>query len=154
MGILNKKVMGIAAAAMFASTSSWAVTFGDGGAALQGVLDGIATDGANDVSAATGEIGGGEYWAIDGSGGAISTIIIELAGNANSNTFGIYDAFTNQHVELFSGADTAGFANGGITSVSILLDGSVILDNVNDTGVDFAGNKFAFYLDTSDNGTF
>lgn len=32
------------------------------------------------------------YWAIHGSGGSVSTVIIELTAYANNNLFGIYDA--------------------------------------------------------------
>lgn len=150
MGILNKLTAGLSVAVLSLGVSGAAfagVAFGDGGAALQGVLDGIATDGANDVTAATDEIAGDEHWAIGGSGGSVSTIIIELAGFAGTNTFGIYDkAAPGNSVELFAGAASAGSQ----VLVSILADGSVLL-NFADTGIDFAANNFGFYLDSSAN---
>lgn len=144
MGMLNKKMMGIAVAAMLASSSSWAVTFGDGGISLQGALDAIAVDGTFDQDVTTSEIGGDEYWQIDGSGGSISTIIVEIASYAGTNTFGIYDAVSGNSVELFAGSD----ATGDQALLSILSTGEVRLNFV-DTGIFFAGNKFAFYLDAT-----
>lgn len=145
MGILNKIIGGLSVATLSLGVSGAAmagVAFGDGGAALQGVLDGIATDGINDVTAATDEVAPDEYWSIGGSGGAVSTIVIELAGFANQNTFGIYDKSNpGNSVQLFAGAAGAGSQ----ALVSILADGSVIVSFV-DTGIDFAGNNFGFYL--------
>jgi hypothetical protein len=85
------------------------------------------------------------YWMIGGQGQTAATLVIEIAGNAGSNSFGIYDAtdYTKQ-VELFSGADTGGHQ----TVVSILLDGSVRV-RFEDTGIDFAANAFGFYLGTT-----
>jgi len=94
MSILSKITAGLSVAVLSLGVSGAAfagVAFGDGGAALQGVLDSIATDGANDVTAATDEIAPDEYWAIGGSGGSVSTIIVEIAAYAGTNTFGIYD---------------------------------------------------------------
>ncbi|WP_286817218.1 DUF4114 domain-containing protein [Desulfobacter sp. UBA2225] len=120
------------------------------GAALQGVLDGITKDpiGNSSIDVTTDYITEGldDYWAIAGSGGSISTIVIELAGYAGSNTFGIYDAANSANfVQIFAGADAAGAQK----QVSILGDGSVFV-NFADTGIDFAGNNFGYYLDTPD----
>lgn len=146
MGKINKKLLGIAAAGMLAASPVWAVPFGDGGAALQGVLDGIATDNSNDVSVATDYLGddNDSYWQVGGSGGSISTVIIELAAFEGDNTFGIYDSVTDQYVELFDGAGTVGDQR----VVSILNDGEVHV-NLLHTNVYFAGNKFNYYLDAT-----
>ena len=150
-----KQLIGLVAAAAL-SAPTFAVTFGgDGsGSALQGVLDGITAGGSSSTNVVTDQVDEGKdaYWSIDGSGGAISTIIVELAGFAGTNTFGIYDNNTGNSVELFTGGNTAGSANGGQKAISILANGSVLVNFV-DTGIDFAGNHFAFYLDaTSGNG--
>jgi hypothetical protein len=42
--------------------------------------------------------------AIGDSGMGSAIMIIELAGNMNSNTFGIYDIYTQNKIELFNGA--------------------------------------------------
>lgn len=89
--------------------------------------------------------GGDATWAVTASGGSVSTMIIELAGNASSNTFGIYDSSDpTKFVQLFDGAATAGSQ----AMLSIKADGSVWLNVINDTGIDFAGNSFGYYLDT------
>ena len=87
------------------------------------------------------------YWSLDASGGAIATIVVELAGFARDNKFGVFDrADATKKVQLFSG----GSDSGDIVFMS-LLDGG---DHVDvevfgaDTGIDFAQNMFGFYLDT------
>ena len=130
--------------------------FGDGGVALQGVLDDITVvtlanpTGDSSVDVTTDALSDDldSYWAIGGSGASVSTIIIELAGFANQNVFGVYDRndATNT-VQLFNGL--AG--QGDQVAVGIAADGSVLI-NFADTGVDFgSGNNFGFYLDSSAN---
>lgn len=88
--------------------------------------------------------GGDAYWAVTGSGGSVSTMIIELAGNASTNTFGVYDSSDpSKFVQLFGGAASTGAQ----AILSIKLDGSVYV-NLADTTIDFAGNSFGYYLGT------
>jgi hypothetical protein len=98
------------------------------------------------VNVATDTIADGKdsYWTINGSGGSLSTIVIEVAASSGTNTFGIFDR-TNptKMVQLFSGPDSQGQQS----VVSIHADGSVFRNFV-DTGVDFAGNSFGYYLGT------
>jgi hypothetical protein len=90
-----------------------------------------------------------DYWAIGGTGQSAATMIIEISGNALLNTFGVYDyADITKKVTLFDGADAAGTYPGFTTTLSFLTDGSVILNSTTDTGVDFAGNNFGFFLST------
>ncbi|MCP5515960.1 MAG: hypothetical protein H7A45_01730 [Verrucomicrobiales bacterium] len=134
-------------------SSALAVTFGDGGAALQGVLDGITlAPNANNssVNVVTDQMSDqlDSYWQIGGSGGSVSTIVIELAGFADDNVFGIFDAADpNNKVPVLAGSAGAGDK----ALLSIHADGSVELNFV-DTGIDFAaGNNFGFYLDATVN---
>ena len=124
------------------------VTFGDGGAALQSVFDDITIDpdGDSGIDVTSDALGYDSYWSITASGGSIATMIIELAGYANSNTFGVYS--NGSYVELFSGSD----GKGDQAILSIKADGSVYV-NLDDTGVDFAGNSFGYYLGSPE-GTF
>ena len=132
---------------MLVSGSSWALTFDDGGVGLQGVLDGIAVDTMNDVTATTDYMtdNADSYWSLTATGNGTGTIIAELASFATGNRFGIYDTsdITNK-VELFPGAAAAG-AGVGFT---ILADGTV-WKNFAPTGVTFASDSFGFYLDSS-----
>jgi len=156
-----------------ASAANALVTFGDGGAALQDVLDdhtvsglGAAktdpneADGAgsnpfdNDIdnSLSTTNVVTDQYlpdslWSINSSGGSVATLIIELAGFKDGNSFGIYDPNTHAMAEVFAGSAVAG----NQVTVNILLDGSVIVSGT-DTGVDLTGNQFGYYLDVSEPG--
>jgi hypothetical protein len=127
-----------------------AATFGDGGVALQGVLDGMTTApvaGSSSVNVLNDEItdGADKYWHITGSGGSVSTIIVEIAGYAGTNVFGVYDiANPASRVQLFAGAADA--ADQAVLSVK--ADGSVWV-NLVDTGVDFGSTWFGWYLDAS-----
>jgi hypothetical protein len=127
-----------------------AVPFGDGGAALQGVLNSITIAPNPNVSSTnvlTDEIPDtlDSYWAIHGSGGSVSTVIIELAAFANTNMFGIFDSSNPMKmVQIFGGAATTGSQ----ALLSILGDGSVIVNFI-DTGIDFTGNSFGYYLDST-----
>ncbi|MGA1864939.1 MAG: PEP-CTERM sorting domain-containing protein [bacterium] len=126
-----------------------AVPFGDGGVALQAVLDNI-TIGPNPGNSSTNVLTDAlpddrdSYWAIHGSGGSVSTVIIELATWSEFNLFGIYDLSNpSKMVQIFDGVAT----NGSQAVLNILADGSVRVNFV-DTGIDFAGNAFGYYLDS------
>ncbi|XKH00700.1 DUF4114 domain-containing protein [Marinobacter nauticus] len=119
---------------------------------LQSILDGITVDGSSSVDAYNDYLDDGvdSYWQVAGSGGAVSTFVIEIAGNSNINTFGVYDRYNSgSWVELFSGPQTTGAQS----LLSILSDGSVVV-NFADTTVDFAANEFGFYLGTEGGPTF
>ncbi|RWX44361.1 PEP-CTERM protein-sorting domain-containing protein [Candidatus Electrothrix aarhusensis] len=120
---------------------------GDGsGSTLQGVFDDLATDGNNAINVTTDALNdfSDSYWSVGGSGGAVSTMIIELAGFAPDNTFGIFDRADRYNtVQLFGGSS----GTGDQTLLSIRDNGDVFLNFANvDT---FAANDFGFYLDSS-----
>jgi hypothetical protein len=86
---------------------------------------------------------GDDYWQIVGDE-AITTMIIEVAGFASTNRFGVYDILdTSRYVELFNGS-----VGGGSTVGFGITGGDVSLNGV-DTGKDFASDRFGFYLDSS-----
>jgi hypothetical protein len=128
---------------------------------LQEVLNSITVapsapgsiDAVNDQSAAA------VFTTTSGSN-SIATFVIEISsldGNHNvpGSAFGIYDAADpTKKVQLFAG--TNGPADQ--VAVSFHADGSVFLNFVNDTGVDFSVTNnqpsgFGFYLDVLGNGT-
>jgi hypothetical protein len=141
----------ISAGGLFALVLSFAAS---ANASLQGVLDGITTapnPGVSSINAATDYLSDNvdDHWSISGAGGSVATIIIELAGFADSNIFGVYDASdSTKMVDVFSGASSTGDQ----AVLSIKADGSVFL-NFADTGIDFTGNAFGYYLETP-NGSF
>jgi len=131
--------------------SAQAATFGPvGSGPLQGVLDGITllpNPGVSSVNVATDDLPDSldSYWDITGTGGSVSTMIIELATFAPGNTFGVFDsANPATNVQLFAGAAAAG----SMVTLSITGLGDVFVNHV-DTGVDFLGDYFGFYLDSS-----
>jgi len=111
---------------------------------LQGVLDSITLAphaGSSSVNVATDSIHDGQdsYWALNASGGSVATIITE---NGSVNSFGVFDKSNpSSLVELFNAADSSGDQ----AVLSIKADGSVYV-NLADTGVDFAGNAFGYYI--------
>lgn len=115
---------------------------------LQQIVCGLYTAAGTSCSQApnvnTNQYAPDQVWQVGGAGGSLATFIVQIAGLANQSSFGIYDASNpNTRVMLFNGA--AGLTAGDQALVSILADGSVRL-NFADTGVDFAGNAFGYYL--------
>jgi hypothetical protein len=115
---------------------------------LQDVLNGITSPypGVSSVTVGPDTLSDtlDSYWSSGATGGSLSTIVVELAGSAGENTFGVYDmANPAQRIELFSGASVAGDQ----ALFGIKADGSVIKNFV-DTGINFGGNAFGFYLGT------
>ena len=154
MKVLNVILISAMSILLFAGVSS--ATFinplggGNGSeSSLQIILNNItapypgtsSVDASGDTNDAIADLND-SLWKITGSGGSFAQVVIEIAGNAAGNTFGIYDAANSANrVQLFSGDATAGTK----TVVSILADGSVEVGLI-DTGVNFAGNSFGYYL--------
>ena len=145
-----KRIFTGAAVGALISGQAFAFSFGSAGSGpLQTVLDDITLGGSSSVNVLTDEVPDhlDSTWQIGGSGGAVSTLIIELAGFAPDNKFGIYDSEApGTQVEVFDGVAAAGSQS----VISILADGSVFV-NFADTGIDFGANSFGFYLDTQVN---
>ena len=137
-----KKVFVILVALLCVTTYAYAVPLTG---ALQNVFDDITVGGDSSVNVYTDMLNdsGDSYWDISASGGSVSTMVIELAGFAAGNVFGVYNE--GKYVNLFNGADSV--ASGAQVTLSILLDGSVRVNGV-DTGVDFSG-AFGYFLDSS-----
>jgi len=115
---------------------------------LQEVLDSITTApvaGDSSVTVNQDEMADSadSYWQITATGGSVSTFIIELAGFAGTNSFGVYG--NGQYVQIFSGADAPGTAQ---KRLSILLDGSVLVEGV-DSGAKFPNYAFGYYVDAT-----
>jgi Domain of unknown function (DUF4114)/PEP-CTERM motif len=107
----------VAAAALAVSASAFATPVSLGGESpdLQTIINGLYTAGTPVSSAPNvntnqaAEVG---QFQIEASGGSIATMIIEIAGLANSNTFGVYDINdTSKYLELFTGSAQSGFSS-------------------------------------------
>ncbi len=149
---IKSAILSLVVLGLFAAPALCDMSYGDGGAALKAVLDGITQApvlGTSSVNVVTDPIAEGQddQWKITAAGGSFATMIIEVAGWAGSNTFGVYD-FTDptKSVELFAGSAAAGTQ----AVLSIKDDGSVFV-NLSDTGVDFSGAWFGYYMDSSAN---
>lgn len=111
---------------------------------LQSVFDSILPAGTLSATDDCLDAAADARWTAPGE--AVATIIIELAGFAGSNEFGIYDVSDPlNRVTVFGGADGVG----STTTIELRADGSeysVWADAVH--AGDFATNTFGFYLAT------
>jgi hypothetical protein len=154
------------AIALAAAESQGACTFGGSGEpSLQGTFNTLL--GADALSATNDCIADGSdvAWTTLGTIGEID-IVIELAGDANTNVFGIYDlANPNNRITVFEGNDAAG------AEATVRLRNTVNgwqvrvqeLNNPSDPNDQHPGSwdrilvsttAFGFYLATANNGTF
>ena len=131
-------------------------TGGDGpSSSLQDILDGITVPGPSSVDA-SGAVNDAiadandSFWSFNSGSSGTVEMIVELAGFAPGNRFGIYDhSDMTKMVEVFPGSASTG----SIANVNIIADGSVLLNGV-DSGVNFAANLFGFYFINSPGTTF
>jgi hypothetical protein len=130
-----------------------AASFGDGGTALQDVFDSITTApfaGISSVDVTTDELSDviDSTWDIQGSGGAVTTFIIELTIFDETTSFGIYDGDGSNRAAIFAGAS----GTGDQATLSIHANGEVFVNNVF-TGTTLASaNSFGFYIDVAAQG--
>ena len=137
-------------ASLFLSAApAMADMFGDGGVALDGVLDSITaspTPGNTSVNVLTDEIPEGldKHWHTTASGASVNTMVMEMAGFAANNIFGVYDiANPANKVEIFSGANVAG----NQTMLSVSAAGGIYINGAFQS--DFGSSWFGYYLDSS-----
>jgi hypothetical protein len=146
----------LAGVALVASASAFATPVSLGGESpdLQTVINnlyinaGTSTALAPDVN--LNQVNESGTFQIEASGGSVSTMIIEVAGNAGTNTFGIYDIYNPTNtLQLFNGAA----ASGGQVLLSV-NDSFQFSVNFGAGGVaTFNSAQYGYYLGTV-NGTF
>lgn len=135
---------------MFLSTNAAAVPFSFGSAGpsnLQGTLDDATVGGSSSIDVTQDALSdiNDSYWSVTAAGISVSTIMTEMAGYADTNTFGIFDyKDPSKKVELYDGAASTS----DTVTIGIKDDGGVFL-NSGYTGIDFAGNRFGFYIDAT-----
>jgi hypothetical protein len=154
--LIKSSLAGIALAGL-ASVANATPVLPGGETPLQTILDGLhLTGSAPDVNL---NQSADNLWAFESSGTAAATFIIEIAGNAGSNTFGIYNPYSSSTVQLFGGP-----ANGADrATMSLFADGSLQVMYIDQGGAGssftsygagtLSGNVFGFYLGTT-GGTF
>jgi len=116
---------------------------------LEGVFNDIAEDKHNDVNVYNDMLSDAfdSTWMMTASNGMVATFIIELAGFASDNTFGVYDTGSSgdiNFVELFAGHD----GPGDHAFLFINADGSVVANGTPYDPGTFSGNSFGFYITT------
>lgn len=165
-------LVGLAAASLFATQAfatacptgtqgspTCVATTGAHGAenSLQQVFDGITTH-AGDINVYNGQATPSSFWSIGGSGASENAIVLEIAGNANSNTFGIFDPTnSSNYMQLFSGPASTGWTstlyNNGAGSFTVNQFDAAHGFKGGETKTFGAGNTFGYYLQTA-NGMF
>lgn len=117
---------------------------------LQKILDDITVSGTSTVKVGEALADSVDsYWSTTSTGGATTTLIIELAGYAASNTLGIYDMYdSSKKIQLFAGSADAGDR----VTVQIWLNGQVAVSYYNYQGGMLVGGSMTIYGD--ENGYF
>lgn len=135
---------------LLGATASWAanvrpVTLGSSGEqTLQSVFDGLSLGGggaAGDINVTTQQ---STDYSFTSTGATTATMIIEIAGNAGSNSFGIYNTFdTSKKALIFTGSASAG----ATATLSFLGNGSVdVTIGMTTTNYAGIGTAFGFYI--------
>lgn len=144
----NLTILSAAVAMAFSVSANAAVVDFGNSNALQGVLDNITVNGLSSVDVDVDGLAddSDSQWTIGGTGGSVSTMVIELAGFAGTNTFGVYDLKDpSNSIELFGGAASTGAQ----VLLSIDLGGSIFINSAY-TGTDFGSlGDFGYYLDVA-----
>lgn len=156
----------LASALAMAGPAQAVCTFGASGEpTLQTTLDTILGSSSVDAVTACLNDGADAAWSTVGQIGTIE-IQVELAGNAASNTFGLYDPITGNQVRLFEGNDSTGVL--GVVQISELngqwrvrvRDSNRSMVNGSQEGTTWSAYTnisspvVGFYLATQSNGTF
>lgn len=158
MKALKTILVGVAA---LASSSAFATLVNTGGESpdLQQVINSLyACSTCSSVAQApnvnvdqTSESG---LFKIEASGGSVATMIIEVAGNAGINTFGIYDPNSpSVTLQLFNGAASANNFAGALISYQNLVFGGQTYFGITNSGsfTPWSGSTFGFYLSNGTN---
>ena len=154
-----KRAVLFLSAGLFAASANASIVSSVGGGNgseqnLQDILDGITIGGPSSVNAFEDYLADGadSYWDITATGGSVTTFVIEIAGNANSNTFGVYDRSNpTNFLELFSGPATSGNMGSSTVTFNMFANGDVqaVGAGVFNTG-NFASQEFGYYLGRAD----
>lgn len=141
----------VAAAALAASASAFATPVSLGGESpdLQTIINslytaaGTATGQPNVNTDQATETG---LFRIEASGGSIATMIIEVAGNASSNTFGIYDPNNPTTIlQLFGGGATGG-NQVTLSLTDTFLFSALSANPLSYSTAQFTSGTFGYYL--------
>ncbi len=118
---------------------------------LQDVFDNITVGGPSSIDVNADQLSQSGYWSIGASGGSFTQMIIEIAGYADQNAFGIFDAADpGNRFQLFSGAQQANSSGSAVTFGFTVGNEVYLGDPFNPTSTVFSDSLFGFYLDSPD----
>ena len=120
---------------------------------LQDLLDSRTLDGTFDQDVKVDQYQPDEKWTIDAVAAANTRMLFEIAGNANSNTMGIYDLSDKTNtLTLFDGSASNGFSS----QLQINALGNFVVTKFDALGLiqgqetgSFSSLDFGFYLGTN-----
>ena len=148
------------AALCLSAAPAMAATFGDGGAALQAVLDNATVGGSSNIIVANNvEVPDvmDNIWENTGKG-SVSTIIFELgAAFAPWNNFGVYDSLdASNTLQIFAGGHTEGdsrtlfiFGTGDVYLDTYYIDPAQPWLGYRPADATFPNQQYGFYLDST-----
>ena len=142
---MNKTLASLAAIAALVAANAHATPVRLDGSEmdLQDIVNGL-TVGASSVNVGTDQYAPDQAWTMSSIFGGQAMIVMELAGYAGVNRFGLYDVNDpTQRLQLFDGAAS----NGATSRFEIHGDGSVYRNSAA-TGLTFGSQVFGFYLET------
>lgn len=132
-----------------------ATTGGDGpNSSLQDQLNAMTTSGP-DINVYNGQYVPSSYWKLGATLGSENKILLELAGNASTNTFGIFDPSNpSNYLQLFNGPASAGWSTllsqSGNTFTATYFDASNHIVGTQQS-ITINGNVFGYYLGAASN---
>jgi len=129
-----------------ASGSAWATVILPGSeTSLQTILNDITVSGTSSVNVNTDQVSFDGRWMVTGTGNASATMIIEIAGNAGINSFGVYNG--SNFATLFTGpavqGDRASLFVYSSGNIGILQQSSGIYTTYNGF---LSSNDFGFFM--------
>lgn len=137
----------LAGTALLASASVFAtpVTLNGESPDLQTVINNLYTAAGTSTTLApdvnTNQAAESGMFQIEASGGSIATMIIQVAGNAPYNSFGIYDPYnTATTLQLFGGG-----ATGGLQSLLSVTD-TFLFTQFGGSSAQFTSSTFGYYI--------
>lgn len=148
-----KKIFAMAVVAGFVASVFATPVLTGSEISLQSILDNATVGGPSSVNVQTDQIQNDTYWSVGSTSWGNALLVVEIAGNASSNTFGIYDAAdVNNSIEIFAGSDGAGeqvllhYAGGTLTVVDA--------NTLSVLGSIATSNYIGFYMGTPSYGRF
>lgn len=117
---------------------------------LQTLLDSWMVDPLTAPDVNTDQHAPDQLWQVQAGSVSANTLVFEVAGNASTNTFGIYDPLTGAMLEIFDGGATQGAAS----ALRYLGGGTFQLTNLDtaaQTTVNFSSSVFGYYLGGANN---